>query len=495
MQILAIIEREGTFKTVSLAERLFCSQRTLVKDLHLIKEHFGDSVAILSNNSGFHFEEQDRLLYQERKEQLLEQDVLFEILEKIFFGEETDLDELAHQYSYAESTLRRFLLRTQPVLATYDLNLSFKPVTLVGEEVNLRKFFFDFYYGSEQTPQSVRSPEGLHQLVLQELGDQLGHYEVGTGLSIAAFYSLLYLTMVRVDQGKRVQVPQWAQDVVYQEQDFGLLVALVPRIKKEYGISLPKEELAWLYLVLASKRTTKLLSHEELFLARFNQWPEANRLAADYFSSSTFDSWDRPLLETFLASFFASRRLNDILWPIWNKQQIEVVQIIKQQATYEKNKAFLLHHRVDKCFTTHFFEDIVVSFTLFSDLLLHSHQPKKTVLFLIEGDSMVVQSIRLQAQRQLGEQYHLIFPGLHELTEARLKSEKTDLVVTNYRPYLFEYAIKEDYVLLNTIPNPKDWDRVKHLLNPLLEDNKENEKLNRSSDLYGYKGDQSSKRS
>lgn len=37
---------------------------------------------------------------------------------------------------------------------------------------------------------------------------------------------------------------------------------------------------------------------------------------------------------------------------------------------------------------------------------------------------------------------------LHELTEELLKSRKTDFIVTNYRPYIFEYELIEDYLLL-----------------------------------------------
>lgn len=81
---------------------------------------------------------------------------------------------------------------------------------------------------------------------------------------------------------------------------------------------------------------------------------------------------------------------------------------------------------------------------------------------------MVVQTIQLQAQRLLGEHYQLIFLPLHELTEERLKSQKTDLIVTNYRPYIFDYGLKEDYILLNPIPLEKDWVGIKQKLNPLL---------------------------
>jgi hypothetical protein len=81
---------------------------------------------------------------------------------------------------------------------------------------------------------------------------------------------------------------------------------------------------------------------------------------------------------------------------------------------------------------------------------------------------MVVQSIRLQAQRLLGESYQLNFLSLPELTEERLKSNKTDLIVTNYRPYIFDYELEKDYLLINTIPNQKDWDQLMQRLNTLV---------------------------
>lgn len=464
MRILTIVEREETFTAISLAQRLTISQRTIVKDIHLINEHFGESIAVYSNNSGFHFEERDRLMYQEKKEELLEQDVLFEIMEKLYYGETTDLEELAHQYSYAESTLRRFLIKTQPILKDYGLTLSFKPVKLLGEEANIRKFFFDFYNGGEQTPQTVRPPEGLHPLLLQGLSEELSTQEVGTGLSIGAFYSLLYLTMVRVQQKQFIMIPQWAQDLVYKERDFRLLELLVPLIEKEYGITLPKEELAWLHLMIISKRTIHRLDQEVLFLNRFDQWPELKNVSVSYFSLATFDQWSRDRLETFMQAFLASRKLSELLWPIWNKPQAEAIQLAKQYDSYEKNALFLKKKRKELNFSAAGFEDLTVSFALFSELLLHAHQPQKNVLFLLEGDSMVVQTIRIQAERLFGEKYQLRFLSLHELTEERLKSRKTDLIVTNYRPYIFEYELTEDYLLLNPIPNEKDWERVKKKL-------------------------------
>ncbi|MEB6088281.1 M protein trans-acting positive regulator, partial [Enterococcus casseliflavus] len=73
------------------------------------------------------------------------------------------------------------------------LSLTFTPVNFQGKEADIRKFFFDFYYNSEQTPHTIRPPEHLHKSVLDELSNQLGEYELGTGTTVSAFYYHLYI--------------------------------------------------------------------------------------------------------------------------------------------------------------------------------------------------------------------------------------------------------------------------------------------------------------
>ncbi|MBO1097678.1 PRD domain-containing protein [Enterococcus casseliflavus] len=471
MYILTKMEQAGTFTLVDISEQMNISHRTLIKDIQSIRDHFGDSISLNSSNSGFHFEECDRVRYKEQKEQLLINEPLFEIISAIFYGETVDLDELAHRYSYGESTLRRFFSRVRPTLKEYGLTLHATPVLLTGDEGSIRKFFFDFYYIAEPTPHTIRPPEGLHQSVIQELSDRLGKYEVGTGLSISAFYSLLYLVVVRVQQGKLISVPKWIQDRVYQEKDFELLELLVPIIEKDYGVLLPKEELAWLHLIIISKRTINRLDQETLFLERFNPWPKMAEVASAYFSDPIFDRWDRQVLETFLTTFLVSRKLNDVTCLTWNKQQKETITAIQQDhpIAFEKNRTFLHNHQKTLAFSKQSFDALTVSFTVFSDLLLRYYQPIKKVLILLEGDYISIQTIRLQALRILGNQHELVFVSLHELSEEWLKSTETDLIVTNYRPYLFDYSLKTDYILLNASPTVADWQRVEHALNPFIE--------------------------
>ncbi|MGM0149145.1 helix-turn-helix domain-containing protein [Enterococcus sp. AZ162] len=471
MRILTIIEREHHFTIVALSERLMISQRTMVKDVQAIKSYFGKTIELLSLYNGFHFDERDRVGYQEKKEQLLENEVLLDIVGTIFYGEPIALADLAHQYSYAESTLRRFLVKIEPILAEYNLTLTLTPVNFVGEEADIRKFFFDFYYSSEQTPFTIRPPEGLHALVLDELSSKLGNYELGTGTTVSAFYYHLYITMVRVKQHQFISLPKWLKNVDYQEKDFQLLYSLQARIHEEYEIYLPKEEFAWVHLSVISKRTIHRVNQEHTFSQRFNQWDGLEQVVSDYLSDPFFAQWDTDTLGEFMTSFLVSRLINEALSPVLNKELEEVRVMAKQTygQIHEINSCFLQKHAQTLRFSAVTFEDVAVSFTLYMDMLFHYYQPVKQVLFLLEGDYLVVQSIRLQAQELLGKHYNLLFLPLQELTQERLNDAQIDLIVTNYRPYLLDYALETEYILMNSLPTAQDWTRVKHRLNPLID--------------------------
>ncbi|MGL9768998.1 hypothetical protein IGK31_003082 [Enterococcus sp. DIV1288f] len=471
MQVLSMMEQEQRFTIGELSERLAISQRTLIKDIQTFKNHFGTSIELRSNYSGYRFEEQNRRDYQEKKEQLLESEVLFEIVGNIFWGEDLTLADLAHQYSYAESTLRRFLLKIRPVLAEYELTLAFNPVNFLGKEVNIRKFFFDFYYSSEQTPFTIRPPEGLHTLILNELSGKLGKYELGTGITISAFYYHLYIAMVRVHQNRFVSLPEWLKASIYQEKDFQLLYSLQERIKQEYEIYLPKEEFAWIHLSIISKRTIHRVDQEQTFNQRFSHWKDLQIIVSDYLSDPFFEQWDTDTLGQFMTSFFISRLMNEAVSPVLNKELEEIHWMVKKsdKQIYEAHQQFLLKHAQVLSLSAQYFEDIVVSFTAYMTLLFHYYQPVKQVLFLLEGDYLVVQSIRMQARVLLGEYHKLLFIPIQELTPERLNDAHIDLIVTNYRPYLLDFTFEADYVLMDSIPTVQDWARVKHQLNPLID--------------------------
>lgn len=471
LRILNFIEREESFTIVKLSEILKVSQRTLITDIGFLKKHFARSANFSFNSNRYKFIEKERMLYQEQKQQLLKNEILFDIMGNIFYGELETVAELADYFNYSESTLRRFLSIAQKAIEEYDLKLKYNPVTILGKEQNIRRFFFDFYYEGEETSHTLHPPADLYTVMSKKISENIDDHELGTGCTISAFYYILYITMERSRQGYNVSLPEELKEVAYREKDFKELFSFQSLIESKYGVFLSKEEFSWIHYQLLTRRTLDKNEMEDLFYERFNLWPELDVIAMDFFTQNQVDKKREAILSPFIKSFFLSRKLNDSISPVLNKLMDEEKSsvISKNLDELRKNIQFLNKHQAILQLSDKYFDDVAISLTLYSRILLRYYAPARNILFLIEGDYYIVQYIRTQAQQLLGNWHNIQFVKISNLTESYLKNTHVDLLVTNYSVYVSDFNLTKDYILLKQVPDSKDWRRVIDKLNYLAE--------------------------
>ena len=118
-------------------------------------------------------------------------------------------------------------------------------------------------------------------------------------MTVTAFYYVLYITMVRVQQNHFISLPNWIKEINQKENDFQLLYSLVPLIEKEYGVCLPKEEVSWIHLYILCNRPIDEIQHEKLFISVSINGLKSAMSQRIIFSSDKYDSWNRELLEAF----------------------------------------------------------------------------------------------------------------------------------------------------------------------------------------------------
>jgi len=87
---------------------------------------------------------------------------------------------------------------------------------------------------------------------------------------------------------------------------------------------------------------------------------------------------------------------------------------------------------------------------------------------LLEGDYLICQSTRIAAQYLLGYQNNIVFLPLSKLTEKNIEDAQLDLVVTNYAQFITDFNIEAECILVNSIMNKKDWERVIEKVNPSM---------------------------
>lgn len=461
-QLLNILEQKHVVTTLDLAKQIGISQRTIITDIQTLKKHFGESAHFISSKNGYHFQEQNMPLYNQKKQELLANEPIYEIIGNIFYGELDSIADTAHYLNYSPGSLRRILSSIQPILRTYNLKLSMNPINICGDESSIRKFFLDFYYEGFQTPHTLHPPQGFHEEFLR-MFDSYGEYiELDTGSPIACFYYTLYIVIERFKQGYTVQLPSTLTTLVYKEKDFSKLTLFLSHLGEKYGFTLPKHEIAWIHYTILTKRPIREKASEELFYARFGQWPEIEHLAASLITYHAYSDWDIEQLTIFFKSFLLAKKINDAICPTLNRTMTDTITSIKKSHpdTFRQNMAFLKKHVHDHQFSSHFWIDIAADLTAYCHILAIRYSPRKNVYFLLEGDHLITQTIRAQATYYLGNSHSLFFMSIWSLSHAFLQDNQVDLVITNYEPYVSEYLRNKDYLLTNTILHRHDWQKI-----------------------------------
>lgn len=468
-KILNIVEDERSFTIKNLADRTGVSQRTVIKDINYLKDFFEGCAGFVSGVNGYQFEEIDLLRYKQQKCKLIQSELLFEIIGNIFFGEKETIEDVVDYYNSSESTVRRLLLQIQPTLEAYGLKLKLYPIDIIGSEGALRKFFKDFYYIGEKTPHTLFPPNHLYQ-VINQLVHHLESYEVGSGMTPAAFYYSFFIAIERYQNGYAISLPSDLKVILYNDKDFLLLYSIYTDLEAAFDVLLPMEEFGWVYLVAIGKRTIDRPDQEKTFYDKYNLWPVISQVATAYINENGIDMWNQNDIETFIRSFFLSKKINNSFSPAENKVMNEVNRAVKENFpdSFARNFRFLTAHQDLLAFSACFLEDICVSLTMYSEMLNEFYSLPKKVLFLLEGDHLICQNMHMLAQQILGYRNKIITLPLSKLSKEVIQREKIDLIVTNYAQFLTDLNIDTNFVLVNSIMNRKDWERVIEKVNPSM---------------------------
>lgn len=467
-KILSIIERNRFFLIGELAERIQVTERTIANDVRYMREYFGESIELISGNSGFVFKEAKPSVYQKLKQDLLANECLFEIIGNIFYGKFFGVDELADHYHFSESSFRRMLFKSNNVLEGYDLQWASNPLTIEGSEANLRKFFKDFYYEGIDTEYTVSPDPAVNELILTQLEGKLGNYGIGSGTTPAAYYYTYFIAITRAGLGYTISLPEELKNKAYEADDFLLMYSLKDAIEQLYEIALPKEEFAWIHLVTLCMRTLDREEQEQRFYTHFHQGEAVASLTKAFLHMHGLTEENNPSITAFMRSFFLSRHINHRISPALNKEMNDLKEMVlhSDSETYQANFEFLREQGTKLYQDSRFLEDICVSLTIYSDLILDIYAPKKNIYFLLEGDHFICQYIRTRVTQQFGMKHTLTFLPLQSLSPEILQATDVDLVVTNYSRYVLDYINNTDYLLLKEVPDDQDWHQLEKKIDP-----------------------------
>lgn len=469
LTILDFFEKHRLCSSQEVSEVTQISVRTILKEIKDIREYFGESIELNANNLGYQFEEKNFGVYSKLKRDLVEQEPLFAVVQSILVGAVHTVEEWAFNVHLSESTMKRHILSIAPILFEYGIELSLTPVDFIGSEVSIRKFFKDFYYEIDNTPQTEFFSEGINNIVLTL--DEQEWLKLYTNVSLADFQSYLFIMIERSKRGKNIG--GFGNIIKFSKEEKTFLLSIKNNLFKTFGHQLSDNELFTLYVYCISQRTIINIEGEIKYCSRFARNERQKYLAKEFLKS--YSKYMKHLFESkkelsyLIESFFISISWLDSIDNVMNKELFNVILFAKNMYPrgYEFSLEFLREYREELGLSSRYLADIaaglVLSVEAIKDIYGINH---RTIAFLFEGSYFVNRTIRAKIFRYFSGYHTIVFPTVEDLTADFIKYYKIDLFVTNTEEYIGKIRGKTDFLVFKKYPDEFDWNHLLDKINP-----------------------------
>ena len=140
-----LFKTKRRFYISELAERLNCSERLVKEDLSYVRSSFPDLI-FHSSTSGIRIMNTDDSDIEMVYHYFFKHSSHFSILEFIFFNEGCQAEDIYNEFYISSSSLYRIISHiNKTIKKQYDFEVLLTPVQIVGNEIDIRYFFAQYF--------------------------------------------------------------------------------------------------------------------------------------------------------------------------------------------------------------------------------------------------------------------------------------------------------------------------------------------------------------
>lgn len=471
LQLLNEFEKSPSCTLGELAKVTNSSTRTLINDIANLREYFHGAIVIHTAQIGYLFEEIDHDDYRKQKQALVKDEPIFMILESIFFNELRTLTDWSLILDLSEQALISYLKKIQHFLMPFDLQINTNPVSFVGSEIDIRKFFCLFYYESDINVNTL-FPSIYVQDAVIEITDLL-ETRAFQSSSFSYFAYILYISVERSKRGFTVKPSALLSALVKKNELILNFKELKEIIRRYFHYDFPEEEAVYLLTCIICRRKINSASQSsEAFCQNYNLWPEIKQITADFYTQNKGNSFDEHKDLLWLESFFTVFKLRELLSPTMNVNIDDLNNFVKEKFAdeYRKNRQFLLTYPLVKTlYSLDHLDDFCASLTLHMEAIMEENWgSRQTIAVIFEGNEYVCEYAESILRKYLSAHHDMYYPDSNELSHHYLEDKNISLLITNYSEYATEYLLDVETILLKSIPDAADWNRLLNRINPRI---------------------------
>lgn len=448
IDILTILmDSEIPVSLASLSEECHVTIKTIQKDTQLLIELFPHQL-FYENNFLSLKQNPDMLLLTKYIRSMIRNSPLFAILEAIFNGKYITISGLLEEWYVSESTLRKYIAQLKEVLDGYDIELNTNPLFLIGNEVNIRYFYFHFfdyhYFDYEEIHHSNFSSVNNHN-PFENFGKS---YSQLLNINYQTLEKWLFIIKRRISMKKFIQLDDKIIDKYARHSSFITLKKNVaPEVISE-NEPISDSEFVFLYLVLINNVTYDInsMSFTNELVKEFKRFEPLVNLFFDTINLNYSVNMDLKILLTgFLVNLDALSDASEIFQTAnsYLKNCIEKKYSNMLSIWYKilKNNASFTHNY-----------DMAIKLTVFTVSKMNT---VKKVLFLISGSPAVVSYAKYLAFKNLPQKTEAVFLLNQPFKPELIEKMNIDLLVCNFT--VSEPLKNCDMYFFANILSDKEW--------------------------------------
>ena len=430
---------------------------TLHNDISVLLARFPNDLKIVEYNNSISLQKLNfSHVFTIYIDSIIKDSPLYYIIECLFEGKKESLGYYADVLFLAESTLRKYLNILKNVLKEYHITLSLNPLEVIGKEINIRYFYFQYFkYSHTDTSPSVKQ-EHL-TFIYETLKKMIKNSSFVLNVDYYRLANWTYIFEKRISQGHYITLPTTLYNEFKHKNSFiKFNNAIREHFPKVNELStLTRDEVLCAYLV---RLDTLIYETDKPYFTDdyFDQLSMYDDFTTSFFSNMNISISLNTTLKIQLQAYLMNLNNLSKLSPLFQQNHTQLQHIAEMEYPETlKNWNNLLQGTTLFVYT----HNVATSLTLLTHAnLKHS----KRVLFALTGEPCAITYYKTRAAQCIPKEVEMFFLLNQPIDEIMLENMSIDICITNLPIDLCSDTIK--IFKLSDIPLSSEWTELLHVL-------------------------------
>lgn len=408
-----------------LADYCNVSKKTIISDIDILTSDLPSSLQVIDSNNHLTLKIVGNLsLIKNYIYELTKHNPLFSIIEYLYEGKYITLASISEYFFVAESTARKYLTTLNTVLQEFDLTLSITPIEIMGNEINIRYFFFKFF----QPSGSSRTPFKEHVNLYNTLRNLVGKYNFVLDLDFHRLVEWFEITNHRISQNKGVKFDETLLDSYSNSFTFS---TIKNAIKEEFQDDLFGQinDHEILFSLLVSFDCI-IYDNDGFFFINeyFDNLKEFDKITSSFFSRTNLPFSANMELKIKLQAYLMNLKNLANLSPLLHKKDPQIKKLVEKNFPDSLQIWYQILIEDGKFIYPY---DVAVSLTLITET---KKNRKKRILLSITGESADISYYKSVILNKIPKNMEVLTIFNQPLDNLLVEKMNIDLCICNYYP-------------------------------------------------------------